>query len=252
MATESIVQPHRAWLIALAAIVPLAVCAVLASFRESVTATTAALVLVLIVVAAATTGIRVAGIVAAVSSGAWFDFFLTEPYGSFKITDRDDIEVTVLLLLVGVAVTEIAQWGRRQQARSSRRAGYLDGVLSTADVIAAPPASADVLIDRVSAQIVEILGIDACRFEPGAVSGQPAASLDHDGSVALRGHSVDVARVGLPTDQLITLDVRYGGVSRGRFQLTASTRVARPSIEQRRVVVLLADQVGAALASRAD
>jgi len=34
--------------------------------------------------------------------------------------------------------------------------------------------------------------------------------------------------------------------------LTSSTRMVRPSLEQRRVVVLLAEQVGAALASVVD
>jgi len=114
---------HRTALIAAAALAPLACCAGLAAFREGVTAAAGALVLVLIVVAAAATGNRLAGIVAALSSGAWFDFFLTEPRGRFTISDPNDIEVIVLLVLVGLAVTEIALWGRRQQASASRRAG---------------------------------------------------------------------------------------------------------------------------------
>ncbi len=58
----------------------------------------------------------------------WFDFFLTQPYQRFTITRRTDIETTVLLLAVGVAVTEIAVGGRRQHAAASKRAGYLDGI----------------------------------------------------------------------------------------------------------------------------
>ena len=61
--------------------------------------------------------VRPAGLVAALSSGVWFDFFLTEPAGRFAIAKADDIEVTVLLVLIGVAVPEVALWGRRQQAR---------------------------------------------------------------------------------------------------------------------------------------
>ena len=53
------------------------------------------------------------------------------PFGRFTITDLNDIDLTVLLVLVGVAVTEIALWGRRQEARASRLADYLDGVLGT-------------------------------------------------------------------------------------------------------------------------
>ena len=108
MASDRNVQPPRAALVGAAAIVPLAVCAGLGAVRDGVTDATAALVLVLVVVAAAATGARLAGFVAALSSGVWFDFFLTEPFGSLKITDRDDLEGTVLLLLVGAALAVVA------------------------------------------------------------------------------------------------------------------------------------------------
>lgn len=244
-------ERHRSALIAAAAVAPLLCCALLAAFRESFTTATGALALVLIVVAAAATGDRLAGFIAALSSGAWFEFFLTEPFGRFTITDRNDIELTVLLVLVlvlvGVAVTEIALWGRRQEARASRRAGYLDGVLGTSKIIAVPEASPDALIDHVSHQIALILDIDECRFVLGTGPAPEDASLDHDGYVTRRGSRVNVERDGLPTDEQIGLVVRQGGVVHGQFVITAATRVARPSVEQLRVAVLLADQVGAAL-----
>lgn len=238
---------HRSALIAAAAVAPLLFCAGLAAFRESVTGATAALVLVLVVVAVAVTGDRFAGFVAALSCGAWFDVFLTEPFGRFTINDPNDIEVTVLLVLAGVAVTEIALWGRRQEARASRRAGYLDGVLGTSKIIAGLQASPDALIGHVAHQIVQFLDIDDCQFVPGAGPGPEDASLDHDGYVTRRGHRVNVERDGLPTDERIGLIVRQGGVVHGQFVLTAATRVVRPSVEQLGVAVLLADQIGAAL-----
>jgi K+-sensing histidine kinase KdpD len=238
---------HRPALIAAAAIAPLLCCSVLAFLREDVTAATAVLVLVLIVVAAAATGDRFAGMVAALSSGAGFDVFLTEPYGQFIIKDRNDIEVTLLLVLVGIAVTEIALWGRRQEARASRRAGYLDGVLGTSKVIALRQASPDDLIDLVADQIVQVLDIDECRFVLGAGPASQDASLDHNGAVTRRGYRVNVERDGLPTDEQIGIVVRQGNVLHGQFLLTAATCVVRPSVEQLRVAVLLADQVGAAL-----
>ena len=247
MDSQSFVRSHQGVVIGYAFLAPLVVAAMLATVRGGVTSATAVLVLVILVVAAGATGLRAAGIVAALSAGAWFDFFLTEPYGSFKVDDRDDIEAAILLLVVGVAVSEIALWGRRQQGRASRRAGYLDGVLGTADIVADRDASPDRLVERVERQIVEILDIDACRFEPAGAVGESSTVLNRDGTVSLGGHPVDVDRHGLPTDDLIALDVRHGGVSHGRFVLTASTRLLRPSLEQRRVVVLLADQVGAAL-----
>jgi len=244
---ESVLQAHRGLVVGVAAVVPLVVCAVLAVFRDSVANTNAALGLVLVIVAAASTGIRPAGIVAAVSSAVWLDFFLTEPYNMFRISDRADIETAVLLLLVGAAVTEVALWGRRQQARASREQGYLDGVLGTAATVAAGRSSAKELIDHVGAQIVEILEIDRCRFDHGTATA--LAVIGSDGTVTRNGHTVDVDRHGLPSDTEIALMAGSGGVVRGRFLLTAATRVVRPSLEQLRVAVALADQVGAALAT---
>ena len=95
---------------------------------------------------------RLAGILAAVSAASWFDFFLTQPYERFAITRRADIETTVLLLVIGVAVTEIAVWGRREHAAASRRAGYLDGINAAAQA-AASGSSPAALIDQVGAAL---------------------------------------------------------------------------------------------------
>lgn len=238
---------RRAVLVAASAIAPLIFCVVLAAFRRDVTAAPAALVLVLVVVAAAATGDRLAGFVAALSSGAWFEFFFTVPFGRFTIADPNDIEVTGLLVLVGVAVTEIALWGRRQQARASRRSGYLAGVFGTSRIIAAPQTSPDALIEHVAHEIIQVMDIDDCQFVPGAGPGPQDATLGSDGQVTRRGHLVDVERDGLPTDEPIGLVVRQGDTRHGQFVLTASTRIVRPSVQQLEVAVLLADQVGAAL-----
>jgi K+-sensing histidine kinase KdpD len=237
----------RWFVVLVSAVAPLVAAAILQAI-DGVTLTTAALVLVVCVVAAGASGDRVAGVVAAISAGVWFDFFLTEPRGSLKIRDSGNIQATLLLLVVGVAVSEIAQWGRRQQARSSRRAGYLDGVLGAADVIAESSSSPTELVAYARRQIVDVLGVDRCAFEPLGTEVRSATSLNHDGTVTRRGARLDVDRDGLPTDDLITLDASHHGTGYGRFVLTASTRVARPTLEQRRVAVLLADQVGGALA----
>jgi K+-sensing histidine kinase KdpD len=129
MPTSEFLERHRGGVVATAALVPLVACALVVPFRDDVANTNAALGLVLLVVAAAATGIRPAGLSAAVSSAVWFDFFLTQPYGRFTIDDQADIETAVLLVLVGLAVTEIALWGRRRQAEASRQEGYLRGVV---------------------------------------------------------------------------------------------------------------------------
>ena len=144
-------------------------------------------------------------------------------------------------------MTEIALWGRRQQARASREQGYLDGVVGTAATVAAGLESTGSLIAHVSQQIVDVLQIDDCRFDFG--NGAALAALETDGTVSRNGRPVDVDRLGLPTDSEIALVVQSGGVIHGRFLLIAASQVVRPSLEQRRVAVALANQVGAALAA---
>jgi len=238
---------HRAWVIAAAGVAPLVTCAVLSAFRESVTSVTAVLVLVLLVVAAASSGIRSAGIVAALSGGVWFDFFLTEPYGRLTIDDRNDIGAAVLLVLIGAAVTEVALWGHRQQARASRRAGYLDGVLGTVEIVTLRQDTPEELIRHIGEQVRLVLGVSQCRFVPGPVVDPRIAILDHQGLVTRREHRIDVDRDGLPSDEYTALVVHRGGATVGHFVLTSAGAIARPSLEQRKVAVLLADQAGSVL-----
>lgn len=232
-----------------AVVLPLVTCAILSTVRDSVTAATAVLVLVLWVVAAAASGDRVAGLLAAVSGGVWFDFFLTEPYQRFTIADSDDVEAAVLLVLIGLGVAEIALWGHRQQARAARRSGYLEGVLGAAQVVSEGDTPASALVEVVARQITDVLGADDCRFVEGPVHDARIALLDHDGVVTRGGHTVDVDRLGLPSDEYLALPVRRGSRVVGHFEVTATTHVAYPSLEQRRVAVLLADQVAAAVAA---
>ena len=157
-------------------VVPVALAAVLVPFRSSIPNTDAALAMILVVVAVAANGYRLAGILAAVSVAVWFDFFLTRPYETFSITRRTDIETTVLLLVIGVAVTEIAVWGRRQYLAASRRAGYLDGISSAAQAVAAG-GSAPALTDQVIGQLTQLLSLRSCSFQRGIAGiGRRAAA----------------------------------------------------------------------------
>lgn len=252
MAEQPTIQWNRAVLIPAAVVLPLLACAVLAVWRDSITTTTDVLILVAIVVAASATGDRAIGIVAALSSAVWFDFFLTEPQFRFEITDANDVEATILLLVIGTLVTEVALWGHRQQARASRRSGYLDGVLATAELVLEPEESVDHLADRVAAQIAEVLDVSRCRFVHGSDYDPDMALLDHHGGVTRRGRQLDVERDGLPTNDETVLLVRRGDEVVGYFVLTAAADIARPSLEQRRVAVLLADQVASLLGRQPD
>jgi K+-sensing histidine kinase KdpD len=240
---------YRGAFLLVAVVSPLVLSAALGAFRESITNATAVLVLALFVVAMAASGDRLAGILAALSSGVWFDFFLTEPYQQFTIDDPNDVEAAVLLVLVGAAVTELALWGRRQQDRAGRRAGYIDGVLRTAEVAAGRETPPEELISRVAQQIQDVLGLDRCRYAPAPELDSDEPRINDDGSVTWRGATIDVERGGLPVDAETCLVVRAAGVARGHYRLTAASRIVRPSSEQRKIAVLLADQLGSILAA---
>ena len=226
---------------------PLALAAVLVPFRGSFQNTDAALAMLLVVVAVAANGNRLAGYLAAVSTAVWFDFFLTQPYERFSITRRTDVETTVLLLVIGAAVTEIAVWGRRQYAAASRRAGYLDGINSAAQAVAAGGA-APTLIDQVNSQLTQLLSLRSCVFQYGVAGlGQPAR-LHRDGSVTIGPRRWVADSEDLPQQAGLELLVEGGGIFQGRFLMTPAPG-ARPTLEQRLMAVALADQVGAALAS---
>lgn len=241
------IERNKGWVFTAAVVAPLAVCAALSAFRDHITAATSVLVLVLLVVAAASTGLRAAGILAALSGGLWFDLFLTQPYGRLTIDDSSDVEAAVLLVLIGAAVSEIALWGHRQQARADRRAGYLDGVLSAADLVSLRGGSPDVFVQRVAGQIKAVLAVSRCRFVAGPVHDPRTPVLTHDGGVTRNGHSVNVDRDGLPFDDEIAILVTLGGETVGHFLITSAADIARPTLEQRRVAVLLADQTRAVL-----
>ena len=245
-ATGIVALLSRSRLVILGAVLgPFVVAAGLAPFRDSLANTNAALLLVLVIVAVSVSGNRVAGVVAALSAAVWFDFFLTQPYQTFAINDRDDIETTVLLLAVGVGVTELAAWGYRQQANAQRDAGYLEGVRTAAEAVATGGSSSE-LIEVVSGQLIRLLGLRECRFQYGVAGLGNPARLRNDGCVELNGTVWDVGTKGLPTADDIELLVESKGQLQGRFVLKAKPD-AHPSMAQRLVAVTLVDQVGASL-----
>jgi hypothetical protein len=205
---------------------------------------------VLVVVAVAVTGHRVAGLLAALVGAASFDFFLTEPYLNFAIVKPDDLEAAVLLALIGLAVTETALWGRRQQARASTRAGYLDGLVAAARLAASGVLSPSEVVELVGRQIGDVLDLDGCRFDTGP-SHRDRPRLQADGSITWRGRLVDVDREGLPTLDVTELPVASAGADRGRYLLTSTSKVRRPDLERRLVAVTLAEQAAAAAAGDA-
>ncbi|MEU8585879.1 DUF4118 domain-containing protein [Streptomyces sp. NPDC048664] len=139
----------------------------LVPFRTSLSHTNAALVLVVVVVAVAALGSRTAGVVAALSAAAWFDFFLTRPYETFDINATADIETAVLLLVVGVIVARLAFHARRLEAMTVTDAADLARVHRTAD-LARSANSADIVVDHVRTELTDLLALRTCRASGAA------------------------------------------------------------------------------------
>jgi len=92
-----------AWLTA-AAVLP---------FRAGWPDANVALLPTVVVVAVAATANRVAGGLAAAGAAMWLDFFLTLPSERFTIRNSPDVTTFVLLLVAGVAVSQLAARARR-------------------------------------------------------------------------------------------------------------------------------------------
>ena len=221
---------------------PFAVSALLVPLRSGLSNANVALVLVVVVVAVAAIGNRFAGALAALSAAVWFDFFFTEPYQRFTITTRADLETTVLLLVVGIAVSQLAARARRLQVIAITDANYLDQIHDTA-TMARSANSPRVVVDHVKTQLTDVLNLRECRFEYGSLMGHPPR-LERDGTVVADRKNWDVDRKGLP-DEDIELRTYHNGHYYGRFMLRPSPGTV-PSLQARLVAVTLADQVGAA------
>ncbi len=232
-----------------ALVVPLAVSAALSPLRTHVANAALALVLTAVLVAIVSFGDRLAGLLASLSCGLWFDFFLTRPYDRFSISSAHDVETTVALLVVGLAVTEIAVRSRRYYSVASAEGDYLARIRDLSDLVATG-AAVESVIALAEADLAELLALASCRFEAGpgpggAEAGGGRARLGRNGEVQLGEWIFDVGRDGMPTGE-VELVAEHRGVRTGAFVMVARGR--RPvAIEPRVVALALADQVGAAL-----
>lgn len=232
---------ERALLVAAAAAgVTFVAAGVLGGIRSHLALPTAALILATLVVAAGATGVRAAGYAAALAAALGFAVFLTVPYGSLRIENSEDVEVTLVLSILGAIATEITQWGRRQQARASRAAGYLDGLLQATETASlnSPPSWHRSLLLQ---QIASILGAETAAVLPGPCPpGADTAILHRDGSISVGAHSLALDD-GLPTDREV--NVALPGHPPAYLEIVAAARQARPTLEQRRLALALADQL---------
>jgi hypothetical protein len=199
--------------------------------------------ILVVVVGVAANGNRMAGFLAAVSAGLWFDFFLTRPYEHFAITHRPDIETAISLFAAGLVVTELSARNRYHRRIADEGSDYVGLIYYLSELVAAGTPSTQV-IERANAELVELLHLQSCRFDVNE-SDHGVAQIGHDGNVNLGRVRWGLHQMGLPGSELELL-VHGRGQVLGRFVLvpTPGTPV---SLRRRVVAVAIADQVGAAL-----
>jgi hypothetical protein len=231
-----------AWVVALAG--PVLAALVLVPLRDEIRTSNVSLVLVVVVVIAAVLGGRVGGAVAALVSMAAFDFFFTRPYDSFTINSRDDVETAVLLLVVGLIVGEVVVRARRSHAVAQESRAEVVRVRRLSE-LAAGGEPAGRLIGIVQGELVSLLPVRECRFEPLPFR-HTVPELTHQG---VRIPGSDEPRGG-DSDRTVALPVFGEGRPVGRFVLqleTGSTGIEVPP-EDRALALALADQLGTVLA----
>lgn len=96
--------------------VPLAVCLLLLPVRGTVSQTNVVLILMLVVAAVAALGSRSAAVLTALSAATGFVYFFTTPYASLTYINNADDSITAgLLLVVGLAVSQLARRYSRER-----------------------------------------------------------------------------------------------------------------------------------------
>jgi len=232
------------WAIALGG--PPLVAILLVPLRTSVRDVNVALVLVLVVLGAAIVGGRAGGALAAVTAALSFDFFFTHPYLSFRIDTRDDVETTILLLVVGLVAGELVTRTRRSRdvARVSRR--EVQRMRRVAEVAAGSDTPAR-LIDSVRKELAVVLPVQAVWFEqPPFPTTMP--QLRH-GRVTVPAGDPAIGALDPTPSQLVEVPVYCAGRLRGRFVLEFAEPTSGISLapESRASALALVDQLGVAL-----
>lgn len=194
-----------------------------------------------LIVLAAVAGDRAAGWFATLGAVVGYDYFLAAPRHSLMLEAIADVEFDVAILLVGVAVTEIVQWGRRARSLSSRRGTYLRDLAG----VHAGESRGD-LQRRIGGILARLLDADDVVFLDVAPDPEDAAITPED-RLRVGDHEWDAVD-GLPTDRYVAAVVHKGERTVGHFRISSATHISRPTREQLSVAALLAQQ----LVTRAD
>ena len=225
---------------------PLAAAAILVPWRASWADTDVALLLVVVVVAVAAIGNGLAGALAAIWAGIWFDFFFTVPYGRLTIRTSSDVTTLAVLFIVGIAVSQLAARVRRLKVLAITDAGYLAQIQETAS-LAQRAAAPHMVIEQVRKQLIGLLDLRDSRFEYGVPTDHPPR-LEQDGIIRAEYGLWAAARHAMQGEET-ELRALSNGQYYGRFMMTPNPD-ARPPLQARLTAVTLAGLAGQALGAR--
>jgi len=227
-----------------AVLAPIIVALLLTPWRDRLAAADDALLLVVVIVAVATAGRRWAAALCAVAAALSFDFFLTRPYQSLRITRSSDLTTEVLLLVVGLLVGDLAARGRHHRTTAQEGRGHLAALHAVTELAAAGGEPEDVA-RLVADELRRLLHLRSCTYATG--DGGLAARLLPDGEVLVGAVAWNTEDLGLP-HRGVDLPVRSGGEVVGHFLLVPEPGV-RVTRDVLLVAVSLADRVGASVAA---
>ena len=226
----------------IAMFLPFLVGASLVVVRDAVGTPVVALALACTVVIGGRLAGRSGGVASAVMAALSFDFFHTVPYRSLKIASLDDVLVTLLLLVVGLAVGAITGASAELRAVAQRRYRATSAVTRVLGVAHDGPL--DDVVLAVRAELVKLLTLDDCWLSAAPVD---LPVLQPDGGWT---PGSDVARDGptLPRGGVAVPVVAYGN-QLGSLVCEPHAGVGVPTVN-RRVACALGEVLGLAMSAR--
>lgn len=222
-----------------AAAVPAAGAALWIPIRDRLPNTDLALALVLVLAAIGWRAGGRATAVGALSAGASFDLLATRPYGTLAISRGTDVLTALILVatgaLVGLGASRLARYRSSESSRADAMAVFMEasGLMATGQ-------ERQLVAAALATELERELGLEECRF----VAEPPTGAHP---TVARDGNLVGLVASGGEAQGRIDLPIWCQGEVVGHYQLVLGA--GRPSRQDLRVAISLADQAGAALSA---
>ncbi len=214
--------------------------AALVPLRDTLGPANVALLLTVLVVLAGLVGGRFGGGLAGVVAALSFNFFHTKPYLTLRVSDVHDVVTVCLIAAIGVGIGQVGVAMSHRRVRDGEHIAALHGLEGVAALVADGAAPADVL-GAIRQELVTRQGVQSVDFiSPPDDRARPV--LHRDGhlrttSMVHTGHGF-----ALPPDG-VAVPVVVDGATRGHLVVRGGP-LTPVSLEQRRVMVALADELG--------